>query len=229
MAWGNLFFFYFCKHWITFHSRQECFRQFNLDQAFSFYGFFFFRFLLRFEIVYTWLAHFFLFNSDHVLYYYIYIWNGEITVVHGRIIVSRWETAFIFPFLITELTVDLPKSFVACVVCTCIFAKKYVSQIWKKKMFFSSQVLKEKKNNKLVSFFSFLSHYTESNLILNHMQCMTVKGDRLIRSPQVFAMTIWIRISFMQIYHVRGEEEYKNFLFWKLRDCSRIASIVSWQ
>lgn len=46
-------FFYLCKHWITFHSRQECFRQFNLDQAFSFYGFFFFRFLLRFEIVYT--------------------------------------------------------------------------------------------------------------------------------------------------------------------------------
>lgn len=35
------FFFYLCKHWMTFHSRQECFRQFNLDQAFSFYGFFF--------------------------------------------------------------------------------------------------------------------------------------------------------------------------------------------
>lgn len=68
---------------------------------------------------------------------------AEKTIVHVRIIVNSWKTYPPLSFLITELTVDFPKWFVACVVCTCIFAKSMYHNL-EKKMFFSSQVLKEK-------------------------------------------------------------------------------------
>lgn len=58
---------------------------------------------------------------------------------------SRQAEDFIFFSLTIKLTVDFPKMICGLCGLNVYIRKKYVSQI-RKKMFFSSQVLKEKKN-----------------------------------------------------------------------------------
>lgn len=81
-------------------------------------------------------------------------WKRKTTIANKHVRIIETGGTYFPPYPLTmELTVDFSRNdSVACVLCTCIFAKKYVSQIRKKKMFFSSQVLKEKKKTAFVLF-----------------------------------------------------------------------------
>lgn len=83
-------------------------------------------------------------------------WKRKTTIANKHVRIIETGGTYFPPYPLTmELTVDFSRNdSVACVLCTCIFAKKYVSQIRKKKkMFFSSQVLKEKKKLHLFYFY----------------------------------------------------------------------------